>query len=283
MDKEEKLALDYLSPQMRRSVVNTLSTLNKPINEIRLREGKNVHLITGRSNVKVDYLCTEADISYTISGLCQGSLYSYADNIREGVIATDCGIRAGICGRAVVEDGRIGCVRDITSINIRIPHRVYGVANALYELVIDCGSVLLYSKPGLGKTTLLRELIPLLSSGQNPYQVAVIDTRFELTGCIEEYETADVFLGYPRKEGIISAVRTMSPDYVICDEISTPDDANSIKYACSSGVKIVASTHANSYSDLLRNDRIRDIVESGVFGGLYGITENGIEIKRLNE
>ena len=283
MDKQEIIALGYLSENMRKAVTNISATYNKPINEIRLREGKKMYLTISRENVASDYVCTAEDILFTTQALCQGSLYSYSDSIKEGVITTKFGIRAGVCGRAVLCGGVIDCVRDISSVNIRIPHRVYGAADALYELVNECGSVLVYSKPGLGKTTLLRELIPLMSGTNAHNRVAVIDTRYELSALIDEAESADILLGYPRREGIMTAVRTMSPEYIICDEISTADDRDAIMYALSAGVNVVVSAHADSYRDLSLNKSIKELVESNAFSGFYGIRENSVDIIRSNE
>jgi len=283
MDKTERIALGYLNDNIRNAIVNTVSVHKKPINEIRLRANKRVFLTIGRENVRVEHTCTADDLTYISSVLCKGSLYSYSEDIKEGVITTEHGIRAGVCGRAVLKDGRIHCVRDITSINIRIPHRVKGVCDALYELVRGRGSVLVYSRPGLGKSTLLRELIPLMSSGKEPRRVVVIDTRFELTAFLEEAESVDVFLGYPRREGIVSAVRTMSPELIICDEIASAEDAEAILLAYSAGVKVVVSAHADNYRGLIANKNILTLIEAGVFSALYEIRENGYEIMIVNE
>lgn len=283
MDNTERIALQFLNKNLRNTIINTVAVYNKPINEIRLRANKRVFLTIGRENVRTDYTCTADDLAYTSSALCKGSLYSYSEDIKEGVITTDQGIRAGVCGRAVVKNGRIHCVRDISSINIRIPHRVNGAGDALYELVRDHGSVLVYSIPGLGKTTALRELIPKLSSGKEPKRVSVIDTRFELTALLEAAESVDVFLGYPRREGIVAAIRTMSPEFIVCDEISSSDDAEAILLAYSAGVKVVVSTHADNYNGLIANKNIHALIETGVFSALYEIRENGFEIKMVNE
>lgn len=283
MDEWEKIALSYLSTKARSAVAVAASLWNKPISEIRLRKDKPLCLTLESTNVKIDYVCTANEISETSSRLCQGSLYSYAENIKEGVIATEYGIRAGVCGRAVMRDGTLSCVRDITSINIRIPHRIIGASNALYELVVDCGSVLVCSAPGRGKTTLLRELIPVLSSGANAKRVSVIDSRLELFAGMRDCDMADFFIGYPRQDGIISAVRTMSPEYVICDEIASERDADAVRIARSAGVNVVVSAHAGSFTDLRKNRYIKELLDSHMFGALYGITDKGHEVLRLDE
>ncbi len=283
MDEWEKKALLYLTDSIRNTVVRVRGMWKSPINEIRIRENKPLCLVFGREKSKTEHICTDDEVSSVVSRLCQGSLYSYAENIKEGVITTDSGIRAGVCGRAVVRNGRIDCVRNITSVNIRIPHRINGAADRLYKLVCDVGSTLVYSVPGMGKTTILRELIPKLAGGDGRNNVSVIDTRYELSAGINDSDTADVFLGYPRKEGILSAVRTMSPEYVICDEIADSDDAEAILTAHSAGVRVVVTAHAGSFEELIKNQSIKNLIDLRVFNAVYGITENGHEVTLLND
>ena len=283
MDECEKRAIGYLPQGMRSEVISAAEHLGGRINEIRLRKNKPMCLSADRRDIATGYICTERDMESVMSSLCQGSLYSYAENIKDGFIAGESGIRAGVCGRAVIRDGRIDCVRDITSVNIRIPHRVKGAADELYSLVMSRGSTLVYSKPAMGKTTALRELIPLLSDVKKGKKVSVIDTRYELYAGIEGEDMADVFSGYPRPEGMLSAVRTMSPEYIICDEIGDEGDTEAILRAHSAGVKVVASAHGDSVGRLSENKSIRELLEGGVFSALYGIKEDGVEVTLLND
>lgn len=282
MEEIEKIALSYLSKGAQSAIKSSIDGASIPINEIRLRLNKPLALTIGNRNIITGYRCSLDDLSKTVAALCQGSLYSYEEYIKEGVIPTEHGIRAGVCGRAVVRGGVIDCVRDITSINLRIPHRVFGASDSLYKLVVERGSVLVFSKPGLGKTTLLRELLSCLANKREGKRVAVIDTRYELSAGGIECDFADVFLGYPRRDGIVTAVKTMSPEYIICDEISNSDDAESILFAYSAGVKVVASTHAGSYSELLSNSNISRLISNKVFAAAYWIKEVGYEVIYLD-
>jgi stage III sporulation protein AA len=181
----------------------------------------------------------------------------------------------------VLSDGRIVCVRDISSVCIRIPHRVPGAAEPLYEAVREGRSVLVYSSPGAGKTTVLRELVSYISEDVLK-RCAVIDTRYELSA-MTAGGLCDVFLGYPRYEGIISAVRTMSPEYVICDEISDGSDVAALRYARASGVAVLASAHADSEKSLFRNESIAALLSDGVFDLVCGIVRRGELIIRSLE
>lgn len=283
MDTWERQALLYLPAGIKTALIVATQYKDGQINELRIRTNRPLCIVIGRKSLITEHICTATEVNEVMQRLCQGSLYSYAENIKEGFIATECGIRAGVCGRAVVIDGRIDCVRDITSINIRIPHRIIGAAKELYELLDGDRSALVYSKPGMGKTTVLRELITLLSAKDNGRKVSVIDTRFELTAGIKDAVLADVFLGYPRKEGMMTAIRTMSPEYIICDEIADAGDAEAIMSANSAGVSVVVSAHADSKDELYKNRHIRDLLDNGVFSLLYGIKDGSSEVTICND
>ena len=281
MNEHEKIAAAYLPKRLADAVKTTSALWKKDVNEVRLRVGKPLSLNLRGDNVSCGVICKSEEVSETVTALCRHSLYSYAEEIKEGVITTDCGIRAGVCGRATVRGGRIEAVRDITSVNLRIPHRVPHAADELCALTLSCGSVIVYSPPGMGKTTVLRELIPLLSGKENSRRVAVIDTRYELSAMLDGCDNADVFLGYPRYDGIVAAVRTMSPEYVICDEVSSENDVQAVMYAKNAGVNAVCSCHAASKNDLYRNSSLARLIKNGSIGCLYGLRDGGAEVDIL--
>ena len=283
MDEWESRAAAYLPERLREAVIRTAEAAKAPIREIRLRRGSGLTLTVGEKNVPCGVRCTAEELTRTVANLCQQSLYSHAEEIREGVITTESGIRAGVCGQAVVSGGKIDCVRNLSSVCLRIPHRVPGAADGLYGIVKNGVSALVYSKPGMGKTTVLRELIPCLASGTDAVRVAVIDTRYELAAGMDNPGTADVLLGYPRKEGMTAAVRTLSPQVILCDEIADSGDAEAVLAARASGVTVVATAHAGTLTDLRRNPNLRRLLEEGVFGALCGITEAGWEVHRTDD
>lgn len=274
MTETETKALSYLPSRLADAVVRKASLWHGTVNEIRLRENRLLSLTVAQNNISCDLTCTREEITQTVTKICGNSLYSYSESIREGYILTDCGIRVGVCGHAVIVDGRISVVRDITSLNIRIPHRVPGAADRLYQLTNGGKSILIYSAPGMGKTTVLRELIPLLASGEYAKRTAVIDTRYELCAGEPSSDMTDVFCGYPRYEGIFSAVRTMSPEYILCDEISTEPDARALLYAHSAGIAVCASVHAGSFSELAEIPMMKLLLPARVFDIAYGILPN---------
>ena len=274
MTETEKIALSYLPSRLAEAVLRTLSLWNAPVSEIRLRENRLLSITVGNRNISCELLCTGEEIQSTVAAVCGNSLYSHSESIRDGCITTDCGIRVGVCGHAVTADGHISIVRDITSLNLRIPHRIPGAADELFRQMQNKSNVLIYSSPGKGKTTVLRELIPLLSSGKSAKRCAVIDTRYELCTDRTSSDLTDVFYGYPRYEGILSAVRTMSPEYIICDEISTEQDAKALICAHTAGISVCASIHAENSSELFRIPIVNMLTEARVFDLFYGISQN---------
>lgn len=285
MTDEEKLACAYLPDRLASAVIQTIARWNKPISEIRLRrDGPLSVTLCGNfggfsaKNLLCGVVCTTGEIGKVVDSLCGGSLYSHSESIREGVIVTASGIRAGVSGRAVMIDGKIECMREISSVNIRIPHRIHGAADELYVIVKKFGSTLICSPPGMGKTTMLRELIPLLSEGESAAKVAVIDSRFELGAGISRDGLCDFYSGWPRYEGIMAAIRTMSPDYIICDEIADEWDVLAVSAASSAGVRMIASAHGDSLKGIRRNVNLEQLLDNGVFSCVCTITEGGLEI-----
>jgi len=249
--------------------------------EIRLCLGGHAYITVQGRVVRSSAVCTEEDIRKSLEALCGHSLYAHSETIREGFLFTETGLRVGVCGRAVCCAGKIELVTDISSLSIRIPSRHIGAADDLYSLVIGHGAprgMLIWSPPGVGKTTALRELAVRLSTGSTPYRTAVIDTRYELTSGISG-STLDVFLGYPRSEGMEIAVRTMSPQIVICDEIAGEADAAAVRSCAAAGVAVIASAHAGRTDDLREKPELRSLLDSGVFPLLAGLYRQGNTVR----
>lgn len=247
------------------------------LNEIRLRVGNPLSLSIGNRNLSINVsgkLCrpeegitvTGEEMKECLSRLTRSSLYSYDDTIKYGYIPLEGGSRAGICGDAIGGKNGIKTFSNIRSVSIRISRLYPNLAKPLADYFAAhgiCGT-LVFSPPGLGKTTYLRSAAYLLSRGQKPYRVCLADERSELyvpemTGCLIDYVR-----GCTKREGIELLTRTMSPQIIICDEISETE-ADGIIAAQNSGVCLIASTHGESLEGIMRRPHVAKMTEKGIF------------------
>ena len=244
------------------------------INEIRLRSLGEVSLTLRGENVLLSCRVSEREIHECVTKLCHGSVYAHGETMRQGYIMADGGVRVGVCGRLCANGSALG---EITSINIRVPHVIRGISDKALTLCHVNGrirSALIYSPPGVGKTTLLRDLAARLGKS---HRVAIIDTRGEIyVPEMFEGTLCDALVGYSRAEGIEIATRVLSPEVLMCDEIGDADEARQLLYAVNSGVPIIASAHAASVGELMARTNIRMLHDGHVFYGYIGIARERV-------
>ncbi len=255
--------------------------------EIRLRAGQPLalhngqkHLFVGMDNALYEapgsrcYIVTPQDVQECFQALCEYSVHTHSHEIKSGYIAIKGGHRAGICGTAVFSDKELHTLRDITSINLRIAKEIPGAAAVLAQrLASGPYGLLLAGPPSSGKTTLLRDLGRQLGggSGGNYYKIAVVDERGELAASVGGQPQndlgccADVLTGYRKGEGILIALRTLSPQVILCDEIGTHEEIEAVEAGLNSGVAVIASVHTSTAAELLTRPQTRRLLYTGAF------------------
>lgn len=243
--------------------------------EIRLRAGAPAALSLPSGVI----LCnsqpiSREDIEEMVFCLCGSSIYTHQHEMAEGYIPLPGGHRAGVSGRAVIENGRVVAVSDVTSICLRIARDKPGCAAGLVERLFGGGlrGAIIAGAPGSGKTTVLRDLACALALGRTgrAYRVTAADERGEL-GCASSdtpgrlESCCDVLTGYPKAEGIMQAVRCLAPEVIVCDEVGSIEDARAVCAAVNAGAAMLCSMHAGSAGELLRRPQARELLETGAF------------------
>lgn len=202
---------------------------------------------------------------------CERSLYTVTDTIRRGYIPVRGGIRIGVCGSGVTSGGDVAAVKDFCSVNIRLPHEVKGCAEQLFARAVANGTVkntLIISPPGMGKTTVLRDLCRLVS--ERGHNVLLCDEKFELAAAVRGVPTldvgcrTDVMSGMSKAHVLSVGIASMRPHVVMADELFGGELA-AVEYAASCGVSVVATVHAQNADELRRKPDWARAVGSGLF------------------
>ncbi|MEM1483826.1 ATPase, T2SS/T4P/T4SS family [Oscillospiraceae bacterium PP1C4] len=290
MEEDEKYnsAVDTLSERVRRILLRVPQNIKASTTEIRLRAGKPLGIISSSRVLFVDhdggvtmqptqqaFTMTKTDMQDCFVSICGWAVHSHQREMTDGYISVRGGHRAGIAATAVMEDGKMTAVRDITSINLRVAREIFGSANQLIHryLTDRLRGLLLIGAPASGKTTLLRDLARQLSSGQTGryIKICVVDESGEIgaaSGGLIQNDLGlccDLLSGYSKAKGLQIAIRYLSPQLIICDEICTESEIDAIEMAANSGVAVVTSIHAGSFDEFSRKPQAKRLLQTGAF------------------
>ena len=256
--------------------------------ELRLRIGRPLHLALPEGELPLPQTrILRSDLEQVLDRATEYSRYTAAETLRHGYITAAGGFRVGVCGTALPSGGVNEGIRDISSLAIRIPRVQEGAARPLLPDLLEAGrplSALVLSPPGGGKTTLLRDLVRLLSLGDglpSPCRVALVDERGELAAVhrgrpqLEVGPQTDVLDGCPKALAVPMLLRAMAPQVIALDEVALPADVDAVCAAAGCGVALLATVHAASREDLLRRPVGRALLECGVFRRLVLIEGRG--------
>lgn len=273
---EKKEILEILP----REIKNQLNAFNfKNIQEIRIRAEKPIIVKEGSNEVITNYMATLEDISSIVKRMSSYSIYAYDDEIKQGYITIKGGHRVGICGKCVLDGEKVKTIKYPASLNIRICREVEGCSNKILPYVLKSSMVentIIISPPNCGKTTLLRDIAKNLSNGikrlnLRGVKVCVIDERSEIASCVNGVPQlniglrTDVLDSCPKSQGIMMAIRSMSPEVIVCDEIGSREDIESIIKAMNSGVKLITTVHGYDVEDIYEREVFKEAIENKVF------------------
>ena len=280
--KDFNYIVSYL-PLRIQKIINDLSEeIISEILEIRIRAERpvvlilksNNYFITSQGNISIIHSTnviksSQSEITEAFNKICDYSLHSHYEDVLNGYVTLKNGARVGVTGTAVFDKTNLKGIRNVDGLNFRIPRFVDNCADFILNNIFndDISNILIAGPPSSGKTTILKDLIYQLSSGRKRkyYKICVIDERKELVSFnnIDRLGfNTDVLYGYPKGIGISMAVRTLSPDFIICDEISVEDIDEIIK-SLNSGVSFIFTIHARNYKELKNKYIFRKLYDYG--------------------
>jgi stage III sporulation protein AA len=283
--------IPYLPEKVKHAVLQLDKSIMQEIEEIRLRAGKPVILSCFMKDLFLSegglvfsdpnkgFITTINELTEMVFKICENSWYAYQDDINKGFITIKGGHRIGLVGTPVVVDDKIINMRDISSLNIRIAREVLGCGDQIVEHIIngcrDVFNTLIISPPGLGKTTLLRDIIRIISSGFGKdfagIKVGVVDERGEIAACYRGiaqndlgYRT-DVINGIHKKDGMEILLRSMSPNVISLDELGNPEDVSTVLQVINAGIRVIATAHGYSLNDVKQRRGFRELFSENCF------------------
>lgn len=280
-------------PQRIRDIIDRApDRLWEELEEIRLRLGRPLALHGRRGDIFLDekgtavssreaYRPGRDDLERALHLISSASLYAFEQELRCGYITIPGGHRVGLCGQAVLEQGRVARLKHITNLNYRIAREVIGAALPYVRYFIDyrrrrIRHGLIISPPRCGKTTFLRDLTRWISDGVGElgfsgFKVGVVDERSELAGSFQGEpqlnmgDCTDVLDACPKAEGMMMLLRSMGPQVIVTDEIGLEEDARAVEEVLHAGVTVLATVHAGSLEELRARPGLRRLMEMRIF------------------
>lgn len=271
--------LDYLPKHIGAMIMRLPEKVLMDMEEIRLRLTKPICVLGSSAEIFIAgsegrYLVSNEDLNCALQLICNYSMYSVEEELRNGFITVNGGHRVGVCGRTVVDNGKVKTLKDISYMNFRVAKQIIGasdkIAGYLMRSPDSIYNTLIISPPQCGKTTLLRDLVRKLSDGSEDMhfkgmKISLVDERSEIAACSMGIPRNDVGLrtdvldGCPKAEGIIMMIRSMSPDIVATDEIGRTEDADAITAAVNAGVNVIATIHGSNITDFINKQDLNRI------------------------
>jgi stage III sporulation protein SpoIIIAA len=264
MDEELAALLDKLPPHIRQSLVKQVdinSLLEVVIDLGRPSEAR----FPDREVVLTIQEASQEDINYVTSRIS-----NFGDDNRAGIARTL---------------HRISAIRNrggqIVGLTCRVGRAVFGTVKIIEDLIHSGRSVLLLGKPGIGKTTMLREAARVISVDVKK-RVVIVDTSNEIAG---DGDIPHPAIGHARRmqvrtpnqqhDVMIEAVENHMPEVIIIDEIGTELEAMAARTIAERGVQLIGTAHGSTLENLMINPTLSDLI-----GGIQAVTLGDDEAKR---
>ncbi|MFP4661884.1 MAG: stage III sporulation protein AA [Halanaerobiales bacterium] len=279
--------IDYLPLNISSLIQKQEAWKKDQIIEIRLRVNQPLQLLSFKKEIiPVDqdmspYILTKKDLERAFMILSKNSIYALERQLSEGYLTIAGGHRVGFTGQAVMDSGALKTIKNINSLNYRITREIMGVGRQVIEKLYNRQydmyySTLIISPPLCGKTTLLRDIIRIISDGYknrkiNGKKVAVVDERSEIAGAYNGVaqnkigSRTDLLDDCPKAEGMILLIRAMSPEVIAVDEIGRVEDVRAIQEAVNSGVSIITTVHGRDLESIMHRPSIRELIDMKAF------------------
>lgn len=250
----------------------------KDLEEIRVRISRPIELTARGVPYFLPYIVDSEDAVHLLNKISHFSIYTLEEELKRGYITIEGGHRVGLAGKVILEQGKVKAIRDISSFNIRIAREKVGIAQKLIPRIYRDGwlHTMIIGPPQTGKTTLLRDIARIISSGDPgsdlpASKVGIVDERSEIAGCVNGIpqmtfgNRIDVLDACPKAEGMMMMIRSMSPEVLVVDEIGRHEDAEAIMEAVNAGIKLIMTTHGNSLEEIKRRPTLQAVLKMGIF------------------
>ncbi len=282
----KKEIFPFLNDEIISSINKLPTSLLQNISEIRLRCCGSVSVSILDENKILYYngkpiSLAQHDIENIFNLLCNNTVFKFENQIKNGYITIEGGHRVGFCGSAIYENDKILTLNNITSIVFRISRQIKNAAREIIGNIYEQGKVsstLIVSEPCGGKTTILTDLARIFSG--LGIRSAVIDERGEICSMFNGHaqkdigSLTDVLNEYKKQDGLSLALRCLSPQVIICDEIGASDDIDMIIETMNAGVPVIATAHASNEDEILDRPQIERLVDSGAIDKIIVLKGN---------
>lgn len=272
-----------LLPQELRPLYSAMEDGDKrTAEELRLRCGRAPAVLLPDGERELGSGLVTSSMLGTVIEIATGASAHAAAGMKQGYISARGGHRVGVCGHAVVTNGEISALREISSVSVRIARQFIGAGSRVVRGITDGAvpaSTLIISPPGGGKTTLLRDVVRIVSD--RGVRVGLADERGEVAAMFSgapQFDVGrctDVIEGAAKAEAMLMLLRSMNPVVIAADEITAPEDIRAAVTVSNCGVRLIATAHAESAAELKARPMYRELLEHGIFTKAVVISKRG--------